>query len=103
MGESETVKSDVGTVKQLPGTTFHKSQTKVLQRWFLDNIHHPYLKKEDKARLSQQTGLSKKQITGWFTNNRKRKYQKVSAMAKKKGKDMRKSNNLRRVKFLYFL
>jgi hypothetical protein len=38
--------------------------------------------------LADQTGLSKKQITGWFTNNRKRKYQKVALVAKKKNKDL---------------
>lgn len=38
--------------------------------------------------LAEQTGLSKKQITGWFTNNRKRKYQKIAIIARKKNKDI---------------
>ena len=56
---------------------FSNRQTKILQKWFLDNIERPYLTKEIKANLANITGLEKKQITGWFTNNRKRKYQKI--------------------------
>ena len=37
--------------------------------------------------LAQKTGLSRKQVTGWFTNNRKRKYQKALDIAKKRGRD----------------
>jgi uncharacterized FlgJ-related protein len=55
---------------------------------------HPYVKKDDKAMLAEKTGLTKKQITGWFTNNRKRKYQKVADAAKKKGKDISKCHLL---------
>jgi hypothetical protein len=48
------------------------------------------LTKDDKAMLAEKTGLTKKQITGWFTNNRKRKYQKVALAARNKGKDISK-------------
>lgn len=67
---------------------FKPDQTKILQRWFLDNIEHPYIRKTDKNMLANKTGLSTKQITGWFTNNRKRKYQKAVQIAKKRGKSM---------------
>ena len=80
-------------------TTFKKYQTKVLQKWFLDNIEHPYLKKDDKIQLAHETGLSKKQITGWFTNNRKRKYQKVAVIAKKKNKDFAYVREIIKMKF----
>ena len=69
------------------GFTFAKEQTQVLQKWFLDHVDHPYIKKADKAMLAHKTGLTTKQITGWFTNNRKRKYQKVVEAAKKRNKD----------------
>jgi hypothetical protein len=69
------------------GFTFAKEQTQVLQKWFLDHVDHPYIKKVDKATLAHKTGLTTKQITGWFTNNRKRKYQKVVEAAKKRNKD----------------
>ena len=69
------------------GEIYAKDQTKILQKWFLDNIQHPYLKNRDKQQLANETGLSHKQISGWFTNNRKRKFQKVINAAKKKNKD----------------
>ena len=37
--------------------------------------------------LAAKTGLSLKQITGWFTNNRKRKYQRAVEVATKRGRD----------------
>ena len=99
--KSETERShqiDQKTEKNA-GTTFKKFQTKILQKWFLDNISHPYLKKDDKIQLANETGLSKKQITGWFTNNRKRKYQKVAAIAKKKNKDFNYVRDIIKMKF----
>jgi hypothetical protein len=45
------------------------------------------LSKSDKVKLEKESGLSQRQIQGWFTNNRKRKYQKIVAIAKKKNKD----------------
>ena len=70
--------------------TFEPHQTRILQKWFLDNIEHPYLKTEDKALIAIKTGLEVRQIQGWLTNNRKRKYQKVLQAAKRKHKDMSK-------------
>lgn len=67
---------------------FDKGQTKLLQKWFIEHIHHPYVRKEDKAMLAQKTGLTRKQVTGWFTNNRKRKYQKALDVAKKRGRGL---------------
>lgn len=61
-----------------------------LQRWFLNNIHHPYIKKKEKDELCKETGLTRKQINGWLTNNRKRKYQKVVEAAKARNKDFSK-------------
>lgn len=78
---------------------FAKEQTQVLQKWFLDNVAHPYIKKVDKALLAQKTGLTTKQITGWFTNNRKRKYQKVVEAAKKRGKDTDYIRDIMKMKF----
>ena len=89
-GENQTLteQDQTGAKRKATSTGFQKSQTKILQKWFLDNIQHPYLRKDDKAMLAEQTGLSKKQITGWFTNNRKRKYQKIAIIARKKNKDL---------------
>lgn len=49
--------------------------------------------------LAEQTGLSKKQITGWFTNNRKRKYQKIAIIARKKNKDLSYVRDMIKLKF----
>ena len=57
------------------------------------------MKKDDKAKLAEETGLTKKQITGWFTNNRKRKYQKVAVVAKKKNKDFAYVREIIKMKF----
>ena len=54
--------------------TFESHQTRFLQQWFLDNIDHPYLNKQEKTKIAAQTGLQVRQIQGWLTNNRKRKY-----------------------------
>jgi hypothetical protein len=54
--------------------TYDPHQTRFLQQWFLDNIDHPYLNKQEKKKLAAQTGLEVRQIQGWLTNNRKRKY-----------------------------
>ena len=93
-GDAMTDKNDKNA-----STTFKKHQTRILQKWFLDNIQHPYLKKDDKMQLANETGLSKKQITGWFTNNRKRKYQKVAVIAKKKNKDFAYVREIIKMKF----
>lgn len=49
--------------------------------------------------MANETGLTKKQITGWFTNNRKRKYQKVAVVAKKKNKDFNYVREIIKMKF----
>ena len=70
------------------GQMFDKGQTKFLQKWFIDHIKRPYVRKEDKVMLAQKMGLTRKQVTGWFTNNRKRKYQKALDVAKKRGRGL---------------
>lgn len=39
-----------------------KAATKILSKWFLANIERPYLTKNKKAALAEETGLDKKQI-----------------------------------------
>jgi hypothetical protein len=48
--------------------------TKVLKRWLLSAEHYdfPYPNDEEKARLSEITGISLRQLNTWFTNSRKR-------------------------------
>ena len=51
-----------------------KKANRILQKVFLDKIEYPYITKAENKELCKLTGLSKKQVQDWFTNNRKRKY-----------------------------
>jgi hypothetical protein len=48
--------------------------TKVLKRWMLSPEHYenPYPDEANKRMLMEQTGITLKQLTTWFTNQRKR-------------------------------
>ncbi|KAL7496392.1 hypothetical protein ACHAWT_004704 [Skeletonema menzelii] len=48
--------------------------TQVLKDWMMspEHVDHPYPTEDDKTELMANTGLSRKQITCWFSNNRKR-------------------------------
>jgi hypothetical protein len=78
---------------------FSRAQTTILQRWFLDNIEHPYVRKTEKQLLATKTGLTMKQITGWLMNNRKRKYQRLVKIAQDKGKGMEYVKEVMKLKF----
>ncbi|PYI09582.1 hypothetical protein BO78DRAFT_308107 [Aspergillus sclerotiicarbonarius CBS 121057] len=51
---------------------FSRKGAKVLRDWLYRNQHAPYPTEEQKARFSQQTGLTVKQISTWFANARRR-------------------------------
>ena len=55
----------------------------VLTRWFHANFEHPYPEDEDKEKLARESGLSVKQVSNWFINQRVRKWkpelQKIKA------------------------
>jgi len=61
-------KPDPSAAKLTPEATQH------LKDWMLspEHLDHPYPTEEDKTELMGLTGLSRKQITCWFSNNRKR-------------------------------
>eukprot|EP00501_MAST-03F_sp_TOSAG23-6_P000806 GSMAST32.ASY1.ANO1.836.1 assembled CDS len=46
----------------------------ILKTWMMspEHIHHPYPTEEQKLELCHRTGIGLKQLTNWFTNNRKR-------------------------------
>ena len=50
---------------------FSKEATSVLKKWLISHVEHPYLKNNDKLKLSKESGLTKKQVQNWFTNVRK--------------------------------
>ena len=49
-----------------------QEQRQTLKDWFFANFDHPYPSKKVKRALSDETGLSKAQISNWFMNVRKR-------------------------------
>ncbi|KAJ3543440.1 hypothetical protein NM208_g3579 [Fusarium decemcellulare] len=58
------------------GTRFSRESLQILKRWLALHSRHPYPSEEDNALLQRQTGLSKTQISNWFSNaRRKRKAQ----------------------------
>jgi len=50
---------------------FPKRAVADLKTWLLENIENPYPSQKVKEALSEQTGLTKRQIQNWFTNARK--------------------------------
>ncbi|GAB4831853.1 hypothetical protein Ancab_005868 [Ancistrocladus abbreviatus] len=44
----------------------------VLRTWLFENFLHPYPTDSDKQMLAQRTGLSRNQVSNWFTNARVR-------------------------------
>eukprot|EP00924_Labyrinthula_sp_SR-Ha-C_P007971 augustus_masked-scaffold_41-processed-gene-2.10-mRNA-1 protein AED:0.34 eAED:0.34 QI:0/0/0/1/1/1/2/0/452 len=51
-----------------------KTAISFLRQWFEENIKHPYPKEEKKREFSKELGVSVKQITTWFINERNRKW-----------------------------
>lgn len=47
-------------------------QKAILNQWLFNHIRHPYPTAEEKEELAIQTGLTKNQVSVWFTNNRMR-------------------------------
>jgi hypothetical protein len=56
-----------------------KAAVQILKAWMFSEKHieNPYPSENEKHRLMEQTGLTKKQLTNWFTNSRKRLWQPV--------------------------
>ncbi|KAF5862987.1 hypothetical protein ETB97_010919 [Aspergillus alliaceus] len=56
---------------------FIRKGARVLRAWFLQNQECPYPSEEQKAQLLRETGFSKKRISTWFANARRRQKQKM--------------------------
>ncbi|CAG9936588.1 unnamed protein product [Clonostachys rosea f. rosea IK726] len=51
---------------------FSAMSVKALRNWMSDHLDNPYPGSQDLRRLQSQTGLTKRQISTWFANARKR-------------------------------
>ncbi|OHE97569.1 hypothetical protein CORC01_07184 [Colletotrichum orchidophilum] len=55
------------------GSRFTSANIRTLKIWFENHERHPYPTPEQVERLLKQTGLSKRQLTNWFANTRRRR------------------------------
>ncbi|KAL3773453.1 hypothetical protein ACHAW5_003658 [Stephanodiscus triporus] len=62
-------KRKIGSADKLPTPTIE-----YLRSWMFspEHVNHPYPSEEDKDKIIKDTGISSKQLTCWFSNNRKR-------------------------------
>ena len=51
-----------------------KAAIDTFETWARQNWRHPYPSDESKLRMSEQTGVTVRQVTNWFINFRKRKW-----------------------------
>ncbi|KAI0970138.1 homeobox KN domain-containing protein [Xylaria arbuscula] len=73
-------------ISPLPNKRLHSRsvrKTQLLRNWFSTHLDHPYPSEEEKSRLIEQSGLSKKQVTDWFTNARRRQRLAYRPMSRK--------------------
>lgn len=60
--------------RQVPYGGLGQSACVILTRWFHANFEHPYPDDDDKEKLARASGLSVKQVSNWFINQRVRKW-----------------------------
>lgn len=56
------------------GASLSPETIEYLRAWMMspEHINHPYPTDEEKAKIMEDTGITSKQLTCWFSNNRKR-------------------------------
>ena len=59
-------------VESVMGNTLDPNVVEYLKAWMLhpDHIDNPYPTEEEKAQIISATGIEKKQLVCWFSNNR---------------------------------
>ncbi|KAI1415395.1 hypothetical protein F5Y13DRAFT_8571 [Hypoxylon sp. FL1857] len=57
-------------------------KTHLLRNWFSCHLDHPYPSEEERIALSQQSGLSRTQVSDWFSNARRRHRLSIKAVDK---------------------
>ncbi|KAF7595311.1 hypothetical protein BBP40_006560 [Aspergillus hancockii] len=56
---------------------FVRKGARILRAWFMQNQECPYPSEEQKTQLARETGFSKRRISTWFANARRRQKQKM--------------------------
>eukprot|EP00961_Rhodomonas_salina_P149463 2011795-Rhodomonas_salina.1 len=72
--------------KRRKGKTRSKNHTKhdksILLMWYMENLHNPFPREQDKVELAKLTSMTPIQVSTWFVNQRKRSpYRKVASLA----------------------
>ncbi|RSL90970.1 hypothetical protein CEP51_000493 [Fusarium floridanum] len=65
--------SQSGTLPAKIGNRFSKDALQILKRWLALHSRYPYPTDQEKEILQRQTGLTKTQISNWFTNTRRKR------------------------------
>ncbi|EPZ36048.1 hypothetical protein ROZALSC1DRAFT_27872 [Rozella allomycis CSF55] len=58
--------------KRQTGFRIPREATQLLKAWMKENVKHPYANDAEKDRIAAITGLTRKQISWWMTNYRRR-------------------------------
>lgn len=61
------------TLPAKSGNRFSKAALQILKRWLALHSRYPYPTDQEKETLQRQTGLTKTQISNWFTNTRRKR------------------------------
>ncbi|KAL2674015.1 hypothetical protein Neosp_012461 [[Neocosmospora] mangrovei] len=61
------------TLPSKTGHRFSKDALQILKRWLALHSRYPYPTEQEKELLQRQTGLTKTQVSNWFTNTRRKR------------------------------
>ncbi|KAK9595399.1 hypothetical protein V6Z92_001909 [Aspergillus fumigatus] len=71
--QAEASAPDVNCVdRQKESKQFVRRGVRILKEWFRDHRDFPYPSEDEKARLVRETGFSRKRMSTWFANARRR-------------------------------
>ncbi|KAL4923014.1 uncharacterized protein BDV17DRAFT_278274 [Aspergillus undulatus] len=85
-------------LKQKKSRRLSKDAVAVLRSWLYRHQKYPYPSPEEKERLQQETGLSRAQISYWFSNARRRKLTRTAAVPETNPVDISQQSPLERWK-----
>ncbi|RAL16221.1 uncharacterized protein BO97DRAFT_467618 [Aspergillus homomorphus CBS 101889] len=81
---ADTTSSECGTYAKRNHQRLSNEAVKVLRSWLQCHRTYPYPTKEEKDTFQQQTGLSRAQISDWFSNARRRNLVGIAPPAARK-------------------
>ncbi|KAF7160348.1 hypothetical protein CNMCM6106_007789 [Aspergillus hiratsukae] len=66
--------------KQKESKQFVRRGVRILREWFRDHHDFPYPSEDEKARLVHETGFSRKRLSTWFANARRRRKERIETL-----------------------